>query len=194
DDAAAELRRLAGPFVQRLTLHRADASDAEAMSELAGSIGGPLHGLVLCAAPPPLPMGLVPESAVELADYVARSTSLTAIPLAAFLPLIEAEGAWILFYSTAELEAPNRDLPQFTAAKAAVEGLAKWAAAAHPRTRVLVARVPRMRTDLANTPSSRRASAAPEAVAASILSRIAGDDLEPGLSVFEPDAAELPTR
>jgi NAD(P)-dependent dehydrogenase (short-subunit alcohol dehydrogenase family) len=193
DAAAAELRRLAGPFADRLTLHRADAANTQAMSELAESIGGPLRGLALCAAPPALPMSLVPESADELAAYVAHSTALIAGPLAAFMALLEGDRPWVLFYSAAQVDAPARDLPQFAAAKAAVEGLARWATTVLPSARVVVARVPRMRTDLANTPSARRTAAAPERVAASILALISDGDPEPGFSILEPAGEELLT-
>jgi NAD(P)-dependent dehydrogenase (short-subunit alcohol dehydrogenase family) len=187
--AAEDLRRLAGPYAKRLLLHRVDAGEASALGALAESLAGPIDGLALCAAPPPLPMGLTAESAGGLAAYVQRSTMLAAVPLAAFTPKLASDDPWILFYSAAAVTDPVRDLPHFTAAKAAVEGLARWTAATMPAARVLVARVPKMRTDLVNTPSARRSAAAPEAVAAAVAQRLTDESLERGLSVIVPDSA-----
>jgi acyl dehydratase/NAD(P)-dependent dehydrogenase (short-subunit alcohol dehydrogenase family) len=192
--AAAELTRLAGPYEPRLSLHRLDAGDAPSMSALASTVAEPIEGLALCAAPPPLPMGLTAESAVDLVGYVSLSTRLSAVPLGAFLPLLGRDRSWVLFCSAPAADDPHRDLPQLTVAKAALEGLARWAVLAAPRTRTVVARPPKMRTDLVNTPGGRLAAAPPEAVMSAIVEQLAAEDLTPGLSILAPDPAELSAR
>jgi acyl dehydratase/NAD(P)-dependent dehydrogenase (short-subunit alcohol dehydrogenase family) len=190
-DGAEELTRLAGPYAARLFLHRTDAGDTVSVSQVAAAIGSSIEGLALCAAPPPLGMTLTGDSAGELARYVAGSVALTAVPLAHFLPLLARGGGWVLICSASAVTEPASDLPQFTAAKAALEGLARWLAVIEPAARIVVLRAPKMRTDLTNTPSARRAAAPPQAVAASILKRLAGDGLPAGLSIIELDQAEV---
>jgi NAD(P)-dependent dehydrogenase (short-subunit alcohol dehydrogenase family) len=136
-------------------------------------------------------MGLTGESAAELADYVARSVSLAAVPLASLLPLLAREDAWVLFCSASAVTNPSRELPQFTVAKAALEGLARWVAATTPNGRILLARPSRVRTDLVNTPSGRLAAVAPDALAATIVGRLATGDLAHGLSIVDLDEAAV---
>ncbi len=189
---AQELARRSGGQRERLHLHRLDARDPASVMDLAGTLGAGalLAGIVLCAAPPPLPMGLTASSGAELADYVADSVRLAAVPLGALLPLLDENG-WVLFCSSSALAAPPRDWPHYVSAKAALEGLAGWVAARAPRARTVVLRPPAMRTDMTNTPSGRLAAVDPEPVAAWIADRLADAELPPGLSVLTP---ETPAR
>ncbi|HZU39396.1 MAG TPA: SDR family oxidoreductase, partial [Solirubrobacteraceae bacterium] len=172
-------------------LHRVDLADAAAVQELASGLGE-LDGLVLCAAPPPLPMALTAETAGELSRYVAASLELAAVPLAALAPLLRRRGSWLLAFSAAAVEEPNRELPQLSAAKSALEGLARAAAATLPGTAVVIARVPRMRTDLVNTPAARLRAAPPEVIAAELADLLTGESLEPGVTVATPTGAGVP--
>jgi len=192
--AASELARAAGSLAARLVLHRIDARDAASLSSLREELthsGSRLRGLVLNAAPPPLSMGVTGESAAELAEYVAESLRLTAVPLGSLLPALDTEGAWVLFCSSSAITAPPRDWPHYVAAKGALEALALWLATTEPGIATVVVRPPKMRTDLTNTPSGRIGASAPAAVATWIVARLAGDDVGPGLSLLEPDAAEF---
>jgi NAD(P)-dependent dehydrogenase (short-subunit alcohol dehydrogenase family)/acyl dehydratase len=195
DESAAELVRLAGDGA-RLELHRLDAGDAVAVAALARSVaerGLPVSGLVLNAARSPLAMGLTAESGSELADYVADSVRLAAVPLGAMLAQL-GEGSWVVFSSSAALSAPPRDWPHYVSAKAALEGLARWLAAAAPATATVVLRPPAMRTEMTNTPTGQMAAVAVEPIAAWLADRLAGGELVAGLSVLEPAAAEVPGR
>ncbi|MDQ6606645.1 MAG: SDR family NAD(P)-dependent oxidoreductase [Actinomycetota bacterium] len=184
-DCAAELRRLAGPYATRLVLHRTDAGDRTAVAELGDAIAGTIDGLALCAAAPPLPMGFTAESTAELARYVGRSIDLAAVPLATFLPRLRREAGWVVLFSAAAVMEPRRELPQFTAAKAALEGLARWVSVTTPSARIVVARPPRMRTDLVNTPSGRLAATAPEAVVEAVLQQVDGAGPPGRVSIVE---------
>lgn len=178
--AARELAGLAGPYRKKLILHQADASDGSAVSRLAQAIGGPLDGIALCAAPPALPMRL----SGQLARYVSASLDLVAEPLAAFLPRLARDRGWVLLCSAPAALEPPQELPQLAVAKAGVEGLARWVAATNPSVRVLIARPPKMRTDLVNTPAARAVAVGPEVVAAEIAKRLAEDE-PAGLSILE---------
>jgi NAD(P)-dependent dehydrogenase (short-subunit alcohol dehydrogenase family)/acyl dehydratase len=186
---AAELARLAGSHAPRLRLTRTDVGDPEAVRALAETVtaeAGTLAGLALNAAPPPLAMGLTPKSATELADYVAASLQLAAVPLAAMLPSIDERRGWVLFCSSTAIAAPPRDWPHYVSAKAAIEGLAGWTAASRPRLRTAILRAPKMRTAMTATPSGLIGAASSDAVAVWTAEHLAGDGLEPGLTTLEP--------
>jgi NAD(P)-dependent dehydrogenase (short-subunit alcohol dehydrogenase family)/acyl dehydratase len=190
---AAALAQLAGAHASRLHLTRCDVRDPEAVRSLSGAVGDagvPLVGVVLNAATPPLAMGLTPESATELADYVAASLLLVAVPLASLLPLVDAQRGWIVFCSSAATSAPPRDWPHYVTAKTAIEGLAAWVAAAKPSLRTVVLRPPKMQTAMTGTPSGRIGAASPDAIALWCAERLADDGLEPGLTTLEPTAHE----
>jgi acyl dehydratase/NAD(P)-dependent dehydrogenase (short-subunit alcohol dehydrogenase family) len=188
--AADEVVRLAGPFARRLFLHRHDAGDEASTSEFAARLGPSIDGIVLCAAPPPLPMSLTGESAHVLADFVARSVALAAVPLASLVPLLTRRG-WVLLASTPMSSDTARILPQLVTAKAALEGLSQWVAGVKPEAHVVVLRPPKMRTDLANTPAARASAIPPTDVAAEILDRLADGGLGPGVSVVELAPAQV---
>jgi NAD(P)-dependent dehydrogenase (short-subunit alcohol dehydrogenase family) len=186
-DGVASTGHLSSRGAPGLRLHQLDARDPEAMARLARLLserGPAVRGLVLNAALPPLAMGLTGDSAAELAGYVADSLELAAVPLGALLAQLDREHGWVVFCSSAALAAPPRDWPHYVTAKAALEGLAAWVAAAAPGLRVLVIRPPGMRTGLGNTPSGRLAALAPELVAARVADLLAEGTLSPGLTVL----------
>jgi NAD(P)-dependent dehydrogenase (short-subunit alcohol dehydrogenase family) len=188
DSAAKELQRLAGARSGALTLHCVDAADPLALAAVAAAVEPELAGLVLCAAPTPLPMALTPDTAGELSAYVAETVRLAATPLSTFGPLLRRPTGWMVFCSAAAVAEPIRELPQFGPAKAAIEGLAHTAAGAFPSAPVLVARLPRMRTDLVNTPSGRARVVRPDAIAAELADRLTAE-LEAGVTVLTPSGA-----
>jgi NAD(P)-dependent dehydrogenase (short-subunit alcohol dehydrogenase family) len=185
--AARELEALAREHGRSLIVHRADAGDAAAMGRLAATLEGDLTGIVLSAAPAPLPMALGPGTAGELGEYVRTSLNLAATPLSALAPRLRPRDGWLLVLSAAAVVEPCRDLPHFTAAKAALEGLARAVAAERPGITVVIARLPRLRTDLVNTPSARRRAVPAEVVAAELAAELDGP-LEPGVRVLAPAA------
>jgi NAD(P)-dependent dehydrogenase (short-subunit alcohol dehydrogenase family) len=191
--AANEMRRLAGDDVGRLVLHRADASDRTEMDALANllSTGGrPLRGIVLAAAPPPGSVALAADGVAALADYVAASVRLVATPLASLVPVL-APGGTVVFCSSVALTAPPRDWPQYVAAKGAVEGLAGWFAAANPRLTAVVIRLPKMLTDMTNTPAGRVGAVPVEPIARWLAETVLVGTVGPGLVSLEVPPAAL---
>jgi NAD(P)-dependent dehydrogenase (short-subunit alcohol dehydrogenase family)/acyl dehydratase len=191
-DASEELRSAAGPHADRLSLHRVDARDPAGVQQVAEALRAteaPLRGIVLNAAAPPLAMRLTGESAAGLAGYVADSLQRSAVPLGALLPLLGGAGAWMLFCSTAAMDDPPSGWPHYLAAKGALEGLARWAAATHPEARTLVLRAPKMRTDLTSSPSGALGAAAPDDVARWVVGRLGDGELRAGLTILDPPIA-----
>jgi NAD(P)-dependent dehydrogenase (short-subunit alcohol dehydrogenase family) len=190
---ADELHRVAGAASARLHLIAADAREPGAMAELAATVArgdAPVQGIVLSAAAPPLAMGLTAESATELAEYVAESLRLAAVPLGALLPLLADPDGWVLLCSSAALDAPPRDWPHYVSAKAALEGLAAWVAATRPGVRTVVVRPPKMQTAMTNTPSGRIGAAPADLIAARTAEQLARGGLPAGLTTLRPDARE----
>jgi NAD(P)-dependent dehydrogenase (short-subunit alcohol dehydrogenase family) len=191
---AAELAQLAGACAARLHLVRTDVRDPDAVQSLAETVaagGSPLVGVVLNAAPPPLAMRLTPGSATELADYVAASLRLVAVPLGSLLPSLDEQRGWVLFCSSEATVTPPRDWPHYVAAKGAVEGLARWVAATRPSLRTVIVRPPKMQTAMTGTPSGRIGAASADAVALWTAERLAGGELHPGLTTLAPGAREV---
>ena len=192
--SAAELRSAAGHFAPRLTLHRADAGNPEALTRVADEIravSGTLCGLVLNAAPPPIPIGVTADSALELAAYVAESVRLVAVPLGSMLGDLDGDTGWVLLSSSPAFVSPPREWPHYAAAKGAVEGLAHWLAVASPRLRTVVLRPPKMLTDLTKTPGGRLDAVPVETVARWVAEQLSASTLAPGMSLLEPSPAEL---
>ncbi|MGH2851413.1 MAG: SDR family NAD(P)-dependent oxidoreductase [Solirubrobacteraceae bacterium] len=192
--SAAELRSAAGQFAPRLTFHRADAGNPEALTRVASEIraaSGTLCGLVLNAAPPPIPIGVTADSALELATYVAESVRLVAVPLGAMLGDLDGDTGWVLVSSSPAVVAPPREWPHYAAAKGAIEGIAHWLGVAAPGLRTVVLRPPKMVTDLTKTPGGRLGATPVETVARWVAEQLSDSAPARGVSLLEPDAAEL---
>jgi NAD(P)-dependent dehydrogenase (short-subunit alcohol dehydrogenase family) len=187
---ASQLLELAGEQARRLRLVQVDLGDPQSVRSLLDSVGqssSPLAGLVLNAAPPPLSLGLTAgEPGVELAAYVADSLRLVAVPLGSLLEQLDRDQGWVLFCSSSALASPPRDWPHYVSAKAAVEGLAGWVAANHPKLRSVIVRPPKMLTAMTGTPSGRVGAASADDVAVWTLERLCDPRLERGLTILEP--------
>jgi NAD(P)-dependent dehydrogenase (short-subunit alcohol dehydrogenase family) len=131
--------------------------------------------LLVCNAAPALrPLGLDPEGLERFQDFTTTSLRLVASPLAALIePLSERSGTCVLVSSSA-LREPPADWPHYVTAKSAAEGLIGWAATKYPRVRFLVARPPRMRTAMTNSPGAHWNAVAAESVAHTILQQLSG--------------------
>lgn len=189
--AVSQLLALADEHALVLRMHRIDAADRRAVSQVAAGLAGPLEGLVLCAAPAALPMTLTPDSVEALNAHVQATLALAAVPVAAFGPLLRRDGAWLVGVSAAAVQTPVRELPQLSAAKAALEGLLRAVAPTLPGTAVVIARVPAMATDRANTPGARRRAAVPEVIAHELAALVSEGEPEPGVTVLTPGAVAV---
>ena len=173
------------PPIQML---RGDAGNMAFCTELAQHARRRLGrvDMLVCSASPALqPMRLGASSAVELVEYVSASVRLVAMPVAAFLPLLETAGGQVLMVSTQAFSAPPANWPHYVAAKGAVEHLLEALAPAHPKIRFLVFRPPRMDTDYVLSLSATEVITSPVDVAANLvreLSRARGKH-----EVFSPE-------
>ncbi len=152
-----------------------DAADLAACdavrSEMAGQ--GPIDILVCNACPAPQPLWVEPSAVPRLSAYLASAFALVAAPLSTFAPdLVRAQG-WHVLISSAYAASAPADLPHYAAAKAAVEGLARAAAAGNPTLRTLIVRPGKLLTEMNNTPLGRHGAVSPATVARHIVYTLA---------------------
>ena len=177
-EAAALADRLASTPGRFIPV-QGDAGDvawAAAMRSTLLAEHGRLDLLVCNACPALRPLWIEPAAAQRIAEHVARSVAMVAVPLAHLLDLVAAQRGSAVVVSSSALDDPPAEWPHYVAAKGAVEALARVAAVEQPDARVLVVRPPKLLTELVNTPLGRQDALAPEAFAASLVRRL----LDPG--------------
>jgi NAD(P)-dependent dehydrogenase (short-subunit alcohol dehydrogenase family) len=165
----------------RIELLQVDATDARHFATLAREFvqrHGGLDILVCNACPPLSSLTLDLASLARITDYVAQSVAMAAVPMAATLDLLDSRGGIVVVISSAAVTDPPTEWPHYAAAKGAVEGLAR-AAAARRRVRALIVRAPRLQTDLVNTPGVHPDARPPEIVAACTVRHLATSSAAP---------------
>ena len=135
--------------------------------------------LICNASPPVLPLRLEPNAAGRISAYIDLAVSLILTPLSEFLELLNRSDGCVVIISSAAVESPVREWPQYVAAKQAVEALGFVAALQYPRVRTLVVRPQKLLTSMTNTPMGRLGAASPGFLANRIAARLE-EPLEPG--------------
>ncbi|MFI9176347.1 SDR family NAD(P)-dependent oxidoreductase [Streptomyces lincolnensis] len=167
-----------------------DAHDPEALTTAFS--GAALDGLVLAAAPRILSLPVAAATVPESVDHVADATRLVLAPLAAAHELL-AEQASVVFVSSSAVLEPPAAWPHYVAAKAAIEGLAGHLARHRPGLRVVVARPPRMWTEMTNGPSGAAGATPVGVVAGAVVRHLLSGPATPGRpDVLGPDALSGP--
>lgn len=168
-----------------------DATDGEGawrLRERLRAEGRGVDVLVLNAAPVLRPMALHPAFAERLGAYVQQSYAMTSTPLLALLPLVEEAGGVVLAISSQFVEDPPPEWPHYVSAKAAVEGLMRAVVSVAPSVRAVIARPPRLQTDLTRIPLGHRQAEPPAVVAARLVQSLL-EGGEPGsVRVLGPSA------
>ncbi|SFX77393.1 SDR family oxidoreductase [Streptomyces atratus] len=174
--------------VRPLLLDARDPKQMTAGVEALAEAGVRLDGLVLSAGPAVLPSSLHPDTVDDVVEFVDTSLTLALRPLTAALPLLK-EGGWIVLLSSGAVEDVPARYPQYYLGKTAVEALGRFCATRHGM-RVLLARAPKMWTDLSNGPLGGHGTVPTSQVASAIvgwvLGRVPAD--ESGLTVLSPRA------
>jgi NAD(P)-dependent dehydrogenase (short-subunit alcohol dehydrogenase family)/acyl dehydratase len=126
--------------------------------------------LLVCSAAPPIrALRLDPAGLDRVHEFVANAFALVSTPMAG---LLGALGRCLVVSSSAVTDPPH-DWPHYVAAKHAVEGLTRWAAARHPGTEFFLTRPGMLLTEQMNTPGTREKAGAVEPVAAALVRRLA---------------------
>jgi NAD(P)-dependent dehydrogenase (short-subunit alcohol dehydrogenase family) len=173
-----------------------DASDLRACQRMRAGIAerGGLD-LLICNAFP-LPRGLwIDESSIDrITRYVSDSVRLVATPMSAFLPTLGERGGQLAVVSSAWVSAPPPEWPHYVSAKCAVEGLVSVAAREYRAVRFLVARPPRLLTDMTNTPLGRQRTIPPEDAALAMIARLATSSPPGAVDLLEDNPWPRPPR
>ncbi|MDC0708549.1 SDR family NAD(P)-dependent oxidoreductase [Stigmatella sp. ncwal1] len=147
------------------------------------------HGrldVLLCNACLPLqPLRIEPDPTSRLTEYVRKSLALVHVPLSCFLEELSRQQGWAMVLSSSAVNDPPADWPHYVSAKFAVEGLVRTAALEYPKSSFLLARPPRLLTDLTNTPLGNDGALSPEAVASAIVRRLNGEASQGQVAVLE---------
>jgi NAD(P)-dependent dehydrogenase (short-subunit alcohol dehydrogenase family)/acyl dehydratase len=158
-----------------IVLLQGDASDLDWCMQVKAQIlasYGRLDILICNACPPLIALWLDPGALQRIHEYVLRSLALVSVPMAAFLDLVAAQSGSVVVVSSSAVSAPVAEWPHYVASKGAIESLTSVAAQEYAAARFLVARLPRMLTDLTNTPAGYQDALAPEQAAAAIVDRL----------------------
>ncbi|EIE98975.1 SDR family NAD(P)-dependent oxidoreductase [Saccharomonospora glauca] len=166
-----------------------DASDRDLVAagvDVLVRAGVRLDGLVLSAGPAVLESSLHPDTVTSFLQYVDVSLAVALNPLTAVLPLLRS-GAWIVFLSSGAVDDVPARYPHYFVGKSALEALGRYCAIRH-EARVLLARAPKMWTDLSNGPMGGRGLVPPARVASTITAWVLGDlpADDTGVTVLSP--------
>jgi NAD(P)-dependent dehydrogenase (short-subunit alcohol dehydrogenase family) len=157
-----------------------DATDADSVrSAFAGltAEGVQLDGLVLCAGPA-VPLSTIhPDTVDSIRDFVDTSLTSALQPLSSALGLFKT-GGWLAVMSSGAVEDVPEQRPQYYIAKSAVEALGRYCASQHG-LRVLLARAPKMWTEMSNGPLGRMGTVPTERVASAIVDWVLNPADEP---------------
>jgi NAD(P)-dependent dehydrogenase (short-subunit alcohol dehydrogenase family) len=172
---AVRVRDSASDAAGTIETVQGDAGDptwcSDALLPLVDARGG-LDLLVCSASPPIRPLRLDPAGLDRFERFVLESLGLASAPLAALLDELDARSGTALVVSSSALTTLPPEWPHYVTAKSALEGLVAWASAAHPRTRFVVVRPPKLLTDQMNSLLGRVGAAPVEPVAAKIVRRL----------------------
>jgi NAD(P)-dependent dehydrogenase (short-subunit alcohol dehydrogenase family)/acyl dehydratase len=185
---AEQLQASAAAASGTIRLLRGDAAElawCEEVREIVVGEYGRLDYLICNAAPALLPMRLHARTVDRLNAYLTRSVGLVSVPMAVFLPLVSEHAGWLVTISSSAVAAPPADWPHYVSAKYAIEGLTRVAALEQRAASYLIARPPRLRTDLLNTPLGHEGATAPERVAAHIVAHLMGPPAPGRVQVLE---------
>ena len=113
------------------------------------------------------------HSIERISQYVAESVRMVGTPMSTFLPMLAERGGQLAVVSSAWVNTAPPDWPHYVSAKCAVEGLVQVASSEYRNVRFLLARPPRLLTDLTNTPLGRHKTLPVEEAALAIVARLA---------------------
>lgn len=165
--AVEELQRTFGDDrVRPLLLDAADPDIVQRAAAELDAAGVKLDGLVLNAGPAVRPLTVHADNVAAIGEFVNASLLTALTPLAAAVERM-APGGWLTVISSSAVEDTPEQWPHYSVAKAAVEMLGQYCARRRG-LRVLIARPPKMWTDMSNGPLGRIGAIPTEQVASAI--------------------------
>jgi FkbH-like protein len=172
-----------------ITLLPGDASDpqwAQAARETIENAHGRLDYLI-CAASIPVFGRAALLKGVDRERAVAKSLQLVQNPVETFADLLQQHEGTVIALSAEQLAEPGKD-SLLHEIKTRTEEYVSDAAGRYPRASFVVFRLPKMITDMNNTPMSLMGAQSPGSVAARIVNRLAARTDAKSLSILTLDA------
>jgi NAD(P)-dependent dehydrogenase (short-subunit alcohol dehydrogenase family)/acyl dehydratase len=150
-EAADKLVADLGPTALPVRGHQGDARDPQFWTDLAASIPGGVD-LVICSAWPVFAkLGDSPSAVTAAVEHVSAGLAMVAGPLLAFLPAAVGTPADVVVLSSELVNTPDAAYWHYATGKAAVEGLCRAVAPAHPAVTFHLVRPSMLATDYAQS-------------------------------------------
>ncbi len=163
---------------------RAQGGDATALQFDRIAEFGRVDILVNNACPALLSHGFLEMPSAEFSGFISDTIKLVTTPTRTFLPAMKA-GGLVVNISTQHTQKGAPGFAHYVTAKAAVEGLTKSLSWEFPKHRFVLARPPRMKTDMSNLVYDPLPSQSPVEVGAALVRRLL--DLSPEGGYYEID-------
>ncbi len=169
----------------------ADIADVDGLKKVRDDIlreYGHIDIVIANAFPAPVPLNVEVSGYSRIRDYVARATEFVLAPLCVFAGDLSSSRGLFVLISSEYAERPVKALPQYVAAKRAVEGVVEVAALQYPALKCVVIRPPKLLTEMTNTPVGKIGAIRTEAIAASIVKGVCEDGGGSGYQVMSVPA------
>jgi NAD(P)-dependent dehydrogenase (short-subunit alcohol dehydrogenase family) len=134
-------------------------------------------GVVLSAGPSVFSSTVHPDNTADIRSFVDTSIAMALLPLSSVIDRI-VEGGWLALMSSSAVEDMPEHWPHYAMAKSAIESLGRYCARRR-KLRVLLARAPKMWTEMSNGPLGRVGAVPPEQVASAIVHWVLTPPAEP---------------
>ncbi len=154
-----------------------DAGDLEWCESVRSKIcdrHGRLDLIVLNACAPPAALFTRPSSARLLGEYLEKNLRPGYVPLATFLPLLDASRGALVCLSASIVSNPQAGYGHYAALKGALEAVVQTAAREASGVYALVVRLPKLLTSWNDTPDCAGVARPADLVAADVVNHLAG--------------------
>lgn len=162
-----------------IELWQGDISNIEWLSKKKVELlayGKTIDILICNACQSPQVLLLNQNTITRINNYIVKNVECTSIPLSLFLPLISENHGSVIIISSAFVEDPKPEFPQYISCKAAIEGMATSIAKQYRNIKWIIARPKKMLTDMSNSPLGNQNLSDPVVIAKSICTRLLTDD------------------
>ncbi|OPY03245.1 MAG: Cyclic-di-GMP-binding biofilm dispersal mediator protein [Syntrophorhabdus sp. PtaB.Bin047] len=180
DDAMFLKNRYPG----RITLMQGDVSSMPWCMDLARGYPA-LDGIVLCASPAIKPLRFDVHTVDRVSEFIERSVSLVATPLAACISALSGSGGKCIVMSSDVVNRPFVDWPHYVAAKCAIEGFIRTVRLQYPSVEYHILRPRKVLTDLINTNMGRIGAISPDLIAKKITEIFLDDTRSDHVNIIE---------
>lgn len=172
DDAATNLvahLSQKGGRIRAVKGNIGDYQECQGMFDYVKREYGKIDILICNACTPPQSMKLTPRYAEYYTEYITKNIQLLFSPLSMSGEIMDDSGK-IIFISSEYVDKINKFLPEYVGLKAQAEMLLKCYAEFYKERKAAIFRVPKMLTEMNNSPTGRIGTVPPDDIAKMIVS------------------------